>query len=336
MSKKLWVKVLVAALILLLAIILLWGIRTRLQKKPVEKSSFLFGTLIRITAYGPNTSSALEAAFREMSRIHQLVDAEVGELAQINKNAGRSPVPVNAELFTFLEEVFQLAQASEGYFNPVIGALVDLWDFGYQGKGRLPSVQEIQSVLPLTQSALVKFDPEKQTVFLPQAGMKLDLGGVAKGYALDRAWEILRASGVRGALLNGGESSIRVLGERPGGGPWRVALSHPRHADWIGIIKLNSGQAIGTSADTQRYFEVDGRRYSHLLNPYTGYPPADLFAAIVIAETAFEADLYSTAVFAAEGREREEYLAERGLEGVLVDAGQQIIMTPAVEKMLLD
>ena len=121
---------------------------------------------------------------------------------------------------------------------------------------------------------------------------------------------------------------------KTGRGPWRVALSHPRHTEWIGIIKLTSGQAIGTSADTQRYIEVNGRRYSHLINPFTGYPPADLLAATVIADTALAADLYSTAVFVAGDRERVEYLAARGLEGVLVDAEQQIIMTPAIRAVI--
>lgn len=322
------------ALVLILTLALVLGVRTYLERKPLEKSSFIFGTLIRITAYGPNTSSALEAALSEMSRIHHLTDPEQGELARINENAGRSPVPVSAELFSFLQEVFQLAQASEGFFNPVIGALVEIWDFDRQGKGRLPSAQEVRSVMPLSQSALVEFDPENKTVYLKQAGMRMDLGGVAKGYALDRAWEILKASGVDGALLNGGESSIRVFGVRPGGGPWRVAISHPRDTEWIGILKLTSGQAIGTSADTQRYIEVNGRRYSHLLNPYTGYPPTDIFAATVIASTALEADLYSTAVFVAEDREREEYLTQRGLEGIVVDHNLRIKMTPAVEEML--
>ena len=170
MSRKRGKKALVAALILMTGTIAIWGIRARLLRKPVEKSTFLFGTLIRITAYGPNTASALEAAFHEMSRIHQLVDTEVGELAQVNKNAGRAPVSVSAELFTLLQEVFQAAQASEGYFNPVIGALVDLWDFGPQGKGRVPSVREIQALLPLTQSVLVRFDPANRSIFTAGPG----------------------------------------------------------------------------------------------------------------------------------------------------------------------
>jgi len=303
----------------------------RAEEKPVEKSRFLFGTLIRITAYGPGAASGVDRALAEMERIHGLTAQNEGLVALINERAGQSPVPVGEELFNLLEKIFRLAEETKGYFNPVIGSLVELWDFDYEGKGRLPSPEEIRSVLPLTQREQVVLDEERQTVFLKQAGMKLDLSGVAKGYAVDRAWAILKEAGVTGALINGGESSIRVLGERPGGGPWRIAVSHPRRNGWIGILQLRSGQALGTSADTQRYFEENGRRYSHLLNPLTGYPPTDLMSVTVLAPSALEADLYSTAVFVAEGKDRKDFLARLGIEAVLVDADTEILVTPGME-----
>mgnify|MGYP002344358696 CR=1 FL=1 len=319
-------------LVLILIIIILP--RIYYLKKPIKKETFLFGTLIRITAYGPGASSAIDRAFMEMSRIESYTAQDRGEVAKINLNAGKHPVKVSNELFSFLQVVFKLAKESEGYFNPVIGALVETWGFGYGGEGRIPSAKEISSTLPLTKSELVEFNEEEKTIFLRQEGMKIDLGGVAKGYALDRAWEVLKSSGVDGALINGGESSIRVLGEGPGGGPWRIAISHPRREKWIGIIELTSGKAVGTSADTERYIEKDGRRYSHLLNPYTGYPPSDLFSATVIADTALEADLYSTAVFVAEGVERLEFLTVRKMEGVIVNSALTVKATKGIKEII--
>jgi thiamine biosynthesis lipoprotein len=310
-------------------------LRTYYLKKPIQKDNFLFGTLIRITAYGPGASNAIDRAFTEMSRIESFTAQDRGEISNINLNAGKEPVKIGDELFSLLQVVFKLAEESEGYFNPVIGALVEIWGFGYGGEGRLPLVKEISSILPITKRELVEFNEEEKTIFLLREGMKIDLGGVAKGYALDRAWEILKSSGVKGALINGGESSIRVLGERPGGGPWRIAISHPRKEKWIGILELCSGKAVGTSADTERYIEKDGRRYSHLLNPNTGYSPSDLFSATVIADTALEADLYSTAVFVAEGVERLEYLTNRGLEGVVVYSDLNIKATKGIKKMII-
>jgi len=300
----------------------------------MEKSRFLFGTLIRITAYGPNASVGIEQAFNEMERIHRLTAQNQGMVALINDEAGHKPVPVGEEFFSLLQKIFRMAERTGGYFNPVIGPLVELWDFDYEGKGRVPSPGEIRSVLPLTQRKQAVLDEEGQTVFLKQAGMKMDLSGVAKGYAVDRAWAILKQAGVTGALINGGESSIRVLGERPGGGPWRIAVSHPRRDEWIGVVHLGSGQALGTSADTERYIERNGRRYSHLLNPSTGYPPADIMAVTVIAASALEADLYSTAVFVAEGEDRTDLIHRLGIEAVLVDSAAKVIVTPGMEAIL--
>jgi thiamine biosynthesis lipoprotein len=315
---------------LLLLLLLLQQVRL----KPVEKNGFLFGTLIRITAYGPKAAIAVEQAFAEMERIHRLTAQNQGIVARLNAEAGRKPVPVDGETFFLLQRVFRLAEATAGHFNPIIGALVELWDFDYGGKGRLPSPEEIRRVLPLTDSNLVAFDQKAQTVFLKQAGMKLDLSGVAKGYAVDRAWEILQQFEVTGALINGGESSIRVLGERPGGGPWRIALSHPRREEWIGVLYLESGQALGTSADTERYIESEGQRYSHLLNPFTGYPPTDIMAVTVVTDSALEADLYSTAVFVADGDNRERLINRLGLEAVIVDDTARVVMTPGMKAIM--
>ncbi len=327
-KRKLWL------LVVLFLLILTAFFFARRHQKPVNESRFLFGTLIRITAYGPGASVAVRQAFGELERIHELTSQTQGIVAKINAQAGKAPVSVGPEFFAFLRTVFKMAEASAGYFNPVIGALVELWDFGYDGKGRIPSPEEVTAVLPLTRNNLVVLDDEGPTVYLKQAGMKLDLSGVAKGYAIDRAWEILKRSGVVGALINGGESSIRVLGERPGGGPWRIAISHPRSKEWIGVVHLTSSQAVGTSADTQRYIEVEGKRYSHLLNPFTGYPPTDLSAVTIITDSAMKADLFSTAVFVAAAEDRARLLARQQLEALIIDRDMHVTMTPGFKTLL--
>ena len=304
------------------------------RQVPVEERRFLFGTLIRITAYGPGASAAVESALGEMERIHSLTSQTDGSVARINEQAGKTPVHVEPELFAFLQKVFRMAEDSGGYFNPMIGALVELWDFDYEGKGRIPSAAEIRQILPLTDQKQVALDEKMQTVFLKESGMKIDLSGVAKGYAIDRAWEIMKNKGMTGALIDGGESSIRVLGERPGGGPWRIAVSHPRQSEWIGIVQLTSGQALGTSADTEHYIESNGRRYSHLLNPFTGYPPEDLLAVTIMADSALIADLYSTAVFVAAAADRGELVASHGLEALMVDSRLKVVTTPGMEAIL--
>ncbi|NLY89345.1 MAG: FAD:protein FMN transferase [Firmicutes bacterium] len=295
--------------------------------KPLHKEGFLFGTLIRITAYGPGARAALDRALSEMAGIEEKI---AGAVAAVNSKAGEEPVKVDEEVFALLKVVFARSGETGGYFNPVIGPLVETWGFGPGGSGRLPAQEEIDQVLPLLEPDGVILDEAAGTVYLTRKGMRLDLGGVAKGYAVDRAWELLAGTGLKGALVNAGESSIRVLGERPGGGPWRVAVSHPRSQEWLGILGLPPGSAVGTSADTQRYIVVDGHRYSHLLNPFTGYPAKDLLSVTVITGNALEADILSTALFVAEGRDRLELLDRWGAEGVMVTASGMTVQTPGL------
>ncbi len=300
------------------------------MNRPVTKEAFLFGTLIRITAYGRGAGQAVDKALAIMARIEQA--AGTGTMEKINNKAGIEPVEVEEELFSLLQVILEQARRTGGYFNPAIGPLTEVWDFGPGGAGRLPAPAEIAAVLPLTDPEALLLNAEKKTVYLRKAGMKLDLSGAAKGYAVDRAWEILNSSQVRGALINAGESSIRVLGERPGGGPWRIAVAHPRKDEYLGILELPSGKALGTSADTQHFIIVEGRRYSHLFNPFTGYPPDDVISATVVADEALEADIFSTAVFVAGGRNRLELLEEWMVEGLVVDAAGRVMKTPGIEE----
>ena len=146
-------------------------------------------------------------------------------------------------------------------------------------------------MLPLLDANGIILDRAAGTIYLSRKGMRLDLGGVAKGYAVDRAWELLAGAGVRGVSERRREQ-YPGFGGAARGRPWRVAVSHPREEEWLGILALPSGAALGTSADTQRYIVVDGNRYSHLLNPFTGYPAAELLSVTVITGNAFDADIF--------------------------------------------
>ena len=272
----------------------------------MRREGFLLGTYIRITAYGPGAKHAIDQAMAEMAKVEEYTASDTGQVGLINRNAGVKPVRVDQDLFALIQRVLAYSAMTGGRFDPTVGPLVKLWGFDYNGTGRLPEEHEIAGALPLVDQDLVILDEEAQTVFLAQKGMLLDLGGVAKGYAVDRAWEVLNESRVWGALINGGESSIRVLGRRPNFKPWRIGLAHPRNQGWIGVINLPPGKAISTSADTQRFFEWEGRRYSHLINPFSGYPGLDLSSVTVITDSAFTGDLYSTAAFVAENMDRIE------------------------------
>lgn len=330
-GKRLWR--VYACIILAAVFLIIAGAYITVTNKPVHKEAFLFGTLIRMTAYGPGARVALDRALAEMTTVEETIAHAV---AAVNGKAGEEPVEVEEEFFALLKVVFARSGDTDGYFNPVIGPLVETWEFGPGDTGRLPFPEEIERVLPLLNREKVILNQTAGTVHLTRKSMRLDLGGAVKGYAVDRAWELLAGAGLRGALLNAGESSIRVLGERPGGGPWRVAVVHPRKEEWLGILALPSGSAVGTSADTQRYIVVDDHRYSHLLNPFTGYPAEDLLSVTVIAGNAVDADIFSTALFVAEGRDRLELLDRWGVEGVLVTASGATTQTHGLTKLWYD
>lgn len=271
----------------------------RYRQVTVSKSLFAMGTVFEITATGINPGQAIEEAFQEIKRIEAITSTGSGsELTKVNKAAGVDPVKVSPELFTILMKVAESYPDLSGSFDPTIAPIIDLWGFDPGGEPRLPTTAEISRILPLVGFERVALDVEHQTVFLTVKGMKLDLGGIAKGYAVDRAYLSLQKSGIRSALINGGSSSIRVIGKRADGKPWRLGIGHPRQdGELLGILRLQKDRALATSADNQNFFIQNGERYSHLIDPHTGYPARDKILVTVTAPTAMEADLLSTAFF---------------------------------------
>jgi thiamine biosynthesis lipoprotein len=295
--------------------------------RPVKETRFFMGTFFTITTYGEQSKEAVEYAFEEIARIEGITNLTGSPVAEINRHSGGSEVRVPLELFQLIRRVLMLQQRVDGYFDPSIGSLVELWGFGYDGEGRVPNDRLIKQALSQLKATPIELDHTKQTVRIAY-GVKLDLGGVAKGYAVDRAVGVLQKKGVRNALVNGGESSIRAIGTRLDGKPWRIGIAHPRREQWAGVLQLPAGMALGTSADTQHYFVADdGRRYSHLINPKTGFPPDDVYSITVMSPAAMDADIYSTALFVAEGNNRVELAKMWEIEAMVVVPNQSPLFT---------
>lgn len=256
-------------------------------------------TVAQVEVYGKDREQArraTRAALDEIARLDGLwnpYDPE-SEISLVNRRAGGEPVPVSRDTVAVLQVALEVARQSGGAFDPTVGPLVRAWGFGE--KPRLPSPEEIQRARALVSYQEVILDNTRQTVRLARAGMALDLGAIAKGYAVDRAREILRQHGIRSALIVAG-GSVYALGSRPGGKPWRVAVQHPRQEQAIlGVIPLTEG-AVDTSGDYQRYFEEAGIRYHHLFDPRTGYPARLCQSATVTHPLATWADALATAAF---------------------------------------
>lgn len=286
-----------AVLVLVVAGLLLSGCRG--VRTEVRKTEFMMDTAVTITAYGPRAEQAVAAAFAEMRRVAALMNADDpdSEVSLINRNAGLEPVRVSSETFELLELCQHYSELAAGAFDVTVRPLVELWGIGKKDK-YVPSPEEIERALQLVDYRKVILDQNTKTVFLPVPGMGVDLGGAAKGYAADRAREILKEHGVRSALIDAG-GNIWTVGIRPDGRKWRIGIRHPRPEVAGGVLAVLPSQdlTLVTSGDYERYFLKYGTRYHHIFDPHTGLPARELVSATIIGNNSAEADILSTAVF---------------------------------------
>ena len=267
-------------LIAVLAVLLAACGRTPLQ----EQQAYVFGTRVEVLVVSEDPEQgrkAIAAVLREFDRLHRAYHAwQDSELTILNSAifSGR-PQQVSPELAEFVQEAQALSKQGDYLFDPGIGQLIKLWGFqADEFKAELPAQADIQAWLRSKPSiADIRFDG--QTITSRNRNVALDFGGYLKGVALDRAAAILRAQGINNALINIG-GNIMALGSKEGK-KWRVGIQHPRQSGPLATVTLNDGEAIGTSGDYQRFFEVDGKRYAHLLDPRTGYP-ADHTQAVTV------------------------------------------------------
>jgi thiamine biosynthesis lipoprotein len=293
-----------------------------------ERSSLAMGTFVAMRAAGPRAPAALDEAMAEIHRLDRLFDygGAESDVGRLNLAAGGGPIAVQQETIVVLERALDYARASGGAFDPTVGPLVDVWGFRPDTERRVPDNASIASALALVDYRLVRIDKASGTAELTRAGMRVDLGGIAKGYAADRAADVLVRAGITSAILDIG-GNVYVLGLRDGAHRWRVGLQHPRQTDaMFGVLSL-TGHSVATSGDYQRFFEADGERYHHVLDPRTGQPARGLIAASIVAETGLDADAASTAVFVLGLEPGLQLLESMGLEAVLFTEELRIVVT---------
>ena len=241
----------------------------------VEHESFVFGTRVQIAVFGESRDQADDAAaavLAEFDRLHRAYHTwQPSELTRLNGAfAQGTATPISPELAGLLVDAAAWERRSEGLFNPAIGGLVALWGFHADTfAARVPpEVQRLQWVRAKPSLADIRI--AAGSARSANKAVRVDLGGYAKGYALDRAVRILKSLGVRNALVNIG-GNVMALGTR-GDRPWRIGIQHPRKPGVIATLDLRDGEAVGSSGDYQRYFETGGRRYCHLIDPRDGEP----------------------------------------------------------------
>jgi thiamine biosynthesis lipoprotein len=257
------------------------------------------GTLVKITAVARSESLAQAAAttaFAEIHRLEALLSTWIStsELSRVNASAGVRPVPVSPETITVVQGAIRIAEITEGGFNITIGPAVDVWNVTEDR--RVPTESELEVLRALVDLGSVHVDPLAQTIFLKKTGMRIDVGGIGKGYAADQAVMAMKKAGaLAGVVALSGD--IKTFGQLPGGRKFSVGIQHPRkEGEVLAFIDLEN-EAISTAGDYERYFERDGVRYHHILDPKTLQPARNCQSVTVIAREGMLADGLDTGIF---------------------------------------
>ncbi len=302
----------------------------------LRREEAIMGTAISVELWSDDREageSAIGLVMDEMHRIDRAMSPHKAdsELSRINRDAGDGPVPLSAEMARLLARAEAFAQLSEGAFDITYAAVGQLYD--YRERIR-PSAEALERARAAVGWRHLVLDPQARTVRFARPGMRIDLGGFAKGHAVDNAAAILRRRGIRHANVSAGGDS-RVIGDRRGR-PWTIGIRHPRRpsGEMAAVLPLVD-VSISTSGDYERYFDADGERFHHLIDPATGRSPNGVHSATVLADDGLTTEALSKAVFVL-GVDKGMRLIESqpGVDAVVVDANGALhcssgLLTPA-------
>lgn len=318
------------------------------EAPPVRKDGTIFGeselmgTRVTINVWldprrdAAEAGAAMNAALAEMARIEEIMSEwrSTSELSQLNARAGGAPMAVSPELFEVLSASRRIAEETGGAFDPTFHGVGQLWSF--QQGARPPSRQTVAEKLPLVDWRELHVDDTARTVRLGKPGMMLGLGAIAKGYAVDRASAVLAQAGFTNHVVEAGGDTY-AAGTK-GGKKWNVGVQKPGERGVVGIIPA-SDEAIVTSGDYQRFFEHEGRRYGHILDPRTGWPlehDASPRSVTLVASNATDADAYCTAVTVMGATEGMAFVERHPrLEAVIIDHDGTLLVSSGLKDRLV-
>ena len=267
----------------------------------VKVSKILMGTVVETTARYPDIIRCKEVlllTYHEMERVENLLSYQKpgSEISKINAAAGKNPVHISIETFDILNRAIGYASQLNGLFDVTIGPVSSLWGFSSPEGGHLPDAAEVNRKLVEVNINDLILNANDTTAFLKRDGMMIDLGGIAKGYAIDRGSMVLRENGVTNFILNAG-GDMYVSGQKDDTTQWMVGVKDPRNSQEL-IARFNlKNYAVATSGDYERFIIVNGKRYCHIFDPRSGFPGKLSQSSTTFAETAEEADVLATYLF---------------------------------------
>jgi len=260
----------------------------------------LMGNRFEITVVGDDPAWAdehIDAAVEEIRRIERLLTTydDSSETSQINRYAGLTPVAVSAETLKLIERSIRISRLTQGAFDITYGSVDKrLWNFD-PAMTSLPDAETAKKMVRLIDYRNILLDREQGTVFLKHTGMRIGFGGIGKGYAADRARQLLKTRGVTSGIINA-SGDLAVWGSQPDGQPWTIGVVHPDASDQPFSYMQLSNMAVATSGNYEKYAIIDGKKYSHTIDPRTGLPVSGIKSVTIIAPYAEIADAMATPV----------------------------------------
>jgi len=295
------------------------------KEKLYTKKIFVMDTTVEIKVISENNANdIISESIKIMEDWNKRLDRYNNNsvISKINNN-GKAGVEVSSEMIKLFLSLKEYAKLTEGNFDPTIAPLIDIWGFG-EGDNKIPDKNDIKSALQLVNYNDIKIDKGKNKIYLPEES-KIDLGAVAKGFIIDKVYEYLKENNIDNFFINAG-GNIRVSGLNTlKNRKWTIGIRKPRSNNQIYedyILEISKG-AIATSGDYERYFIKENKRYSHLLNPNTGYPARELQSVTIYSSNAISADILSTALFIMGwDKARKEIKKYENIAGFLIKDGE--------------
>jgi thiamine biosynthesis lipoprotein len=279
---------------------------------------------------------AIDDAIAEIVRLENLMTTwrEDAELSRVNAAAGKNPVKVSQETFDIVKESIHASEISEGTFDITFESLHGLWKFDQDLDPHPPTEAQVRAKLSLVNYRHIKLDEADRSIYLDKAGVRISLGGIAKGYAVDRAVKVLEDAGLKSFYVQAG-GDLFARGKKPEGGEWSAGIRDPRGPGYFAVLPL-SDHAFSTAGDYERSYVVGGKRYHHIIDPRTGFPATACRSVTIWAPTALLADEIDDAVFIL-GPEKGLKLVESidGLGAVIVDAKNNLHVSKRLQGKLV-
>ena len=296
-----------------------------------EATTFAMDTVMTFTVIHEDGDEIINDAEQEIRRLENLlsVTVESSDISKLNAAAGKEALDMQIDTQVLLAKGKELGEKTGGAFDIAISPIVKAWGFTEE-EHHVPTQAELDALLPVTDPSDVILDAGK--AYLQKEGMAVDLGGIAKGYTSDKVSELLKEKGVESAIVSLGGNVVGI-GRKPDGEKWEVALANPLDAnDYCGLISIED-KAVVTSGGYQRFFEENGRKYHHIIDPATGYPAeSGLLSVTIISESGTEADVLSTALFVMGLEDALEYWQKNGgFEAIFITEAGEVIATEGAD-----